>query len=156
MSDEEVKIIIQLYFDGELEKSSEPVLFTILAENSSGREYFKELNLIHTAAQQNIEEFPAELEERIFRTIESKEKSQQSFFRGNIFLSAASLSIAVLLLILSSFLFFELRDYRSRIEMVSEQVRMQNQTIELILNNSLPPAEVRTGRVNEIIVNANL
>lgn len=153
MNSDDIKKIVQLYFDGELEKNKEPILFTILAESEEGREYFKQLNIINAAVRETTEEFPASLEEKIFSSIERREETKP---RRNIWLPAASLSIAALMLIISLFLFFEVRDYRSKVELVSDQVRLQNKTIELILNNSLPPAEVETRRVNEIIVKANL
>jgi hypothetical protein len=156
MSNNEIKNIIQLYFDGELEKERESLLFTILAESEEGRNYFKMLNMLHTAVEDTKEEFPSELEERILRSIEKKEAPRFYSFKRNIYLTAASFSIAAVMLIASLFLFFELKDYKSKVNMVSEQLEMQNQTIELILNNSLPPAEVRTRRVNEIIIKANI
>jgi hypothetical protein len=155
MSAEETRKLVELYFDNELERGRESLLFSILAVDEEAREYFRQLNIIHAAVKETTDNFPPDLEERIFHSIETKSVTSR-IFRGNFFLNAASLGIAALMLIISSFLFFEMRDYRSKVEVVSEQVREQSQTIELIINNSLPPAEVRSRRVNEIIVNANL
>lgn len=155
MNNEETKKIIDLYFDNELEKNQEVFLFTLLSGNEEAREYFKHLNIIRNAVNESAEDLPVSLEERIFNSIENK-TVRQGIFRGNFFINAASLGIAALLLIISSFLFFEVKEYRSRVETVSERMKIQEMTIDLILNNSLPPAEVRTKRANEIIVNANL
>ncbi len=155
MNNEEIKKTINLYFDNELEKSREVFLFTLLSGNEEAREYFKNLNIIRNTVKENAEEFPVPLEERIFNSIENK-AVRPGIFKGNFFINAASLGIAALLLIISSFLFFEVKEYRSRVETVSERMKVQEMTIDLILNNSLPPAEVRTKRVNEIIVNAKL
>lgn len=155
MSTEDTRKLVELYFDNELERGRESLLFSILAVDEEAREYFRQLNIIHSAVKETTDDFPSGLEERIFHSIETKTAGRR-IFKGNFFINAASLGIAALMLIISSFLFFEMRDYRSKVEVVSEQVREQSQTIELIINNSLPPAEVRSRRVNEIIVNANL
>jgi len=54
------------------------------------------------------------------------------------------------------FFYSELRDYKSKVDMISEQVKGQNQTIELILNNSLPPAVIKAAFENEILIKSNL
>jgi hypothetical protein len=156
MTNDEIKNIIQLYFDGGLEKERESLLFTILAESNEGRSYFKMLNMLHSAVKDTREEFPSELEERILRTIEKKEEPKHHMLKRNIYLTAASFSVAAVMFIVSLFLFLELKDYKSKVDIVSEQVKLQNQTIELILYNSLPPAEARTRSINEIIIKANL
>jgi hypothetical protein len=156
MNNVEIQKLVQQYIDGELDKGYEPLLFSTLAADEEGRTYFKMMNLLHNAVEDKMEEFPEELEERIFKSVEKKETHKLYTIKRNFYLIGASLSIAVLMLIISSFLFFELKEYKSRIDIVSEQVMLQNQTIELILNNSLPPAEVEMKRVNEIIIKANL
>ncbi len=156
MSPDEVKRLVELYFDGELEKKREPVLFAVLSEDEQARDYFKKLNLIHTAARESEEDFPPALEERIFNSIEHSAARSGGLFKGNFYANAASLVIAALLLIVSIFLFGEVRDYKNRIALVSEQVAAQKQTIDLIINNSLPPVEIRSQKVEEVIVNANL
>jgi hypothetical protein len=156
MNNEEIKNLIQLFHDNELDKGRETVLFSVLSANEEAREYFKELNLLKTGVSAAASDFPELLEKRIFTSVQNIPAKRTAGFKRNIYLSAASLSIAVLMLFVSLFLFFEMRDYRSRIDTVSEQVRIQNRTIEMILYNSLPPAEVETKKVNEIIIRANL
>jgi hypothetical protein len=156
MHTDEIKRLVDLYFDNELGKNREVLLFTLLSENEGAREYFKHLNIVHAAVQESAEDFPVDLEEKIFHSLEKNSSKTEWFLKRNFFVNAASLGIAALLLLISTYLFFEMKDYRSRIEIVSNQVKTQEQTIELILNNSLPPAEVHTKKVNEIIVNANL
>ena len=42
MNDDKLIEMINLYFDGELEKSREPQLFSQLSANDEAREYFKQ------------------------------------------------------------------------------------------------------------------
>lgn len=156
MSSEEVKRLTELYFDNELEKSREAVLFTMLSGDEEAREYFKQLNLIHSAVKENEENFPSALEERILDSIEIRAAKPERLFKRNFYVNAASLITAALLLIVSAFLFLEMKEYKSRVELVSEQFAAQKQTIDLIINNSLPPVEIRSRKLNEVIVNANL
>ena len=46
MSTNEIIAMIDLYFDGELEKGKEPIMFTMLSQDLEGREYFKKLNAL--------------------------------------------------------------------------------------------------------------
>ena len=63
MDDEKILEMINKYFDGELEKGEEMLLFTRLSSSDEGRKYFKQLNRIRSAVDDSIEEFPEELEE---------------------------------------------------------------------------------------------
>jgi hypothetical protein len=58
MKTEEFKELINLYFDGELKKEKEILLFTNLSQNEEARIYFKEMNLLKTAAGTLTEEYP--------------------------------------------------------------------------------------------------
>ena len=73
MTTDEIKNLVQLYFDNELEKDKEPFLFSILSGNYEAREYFKQLSLIKKIVDNSIEQFPQELEERIFNSIKKAE-----------------------------------------------------------------------------------
>ncbi len=72
MSENKLLEMINLYFDGELEKSKEVNLFTLLASDQTARDYFKQLSVIRNAVDNDTEDFPAELEERILRSVGSK------------------------------------------------------------------------------------
>ena len=71
MEDKKLLEVINSYFDGELEKGHEPLLFTQLSLNSEAREYFKQLNKIKAAIEESVEDFPEELDERILRSVSS-------------------------------------------------------------------------------------
>lgn len=54
--------MINLYFDGELTKSEEANLFSLLASDQTARYYFKQLSVIRSTIDNDAEDFPAELE----------------------------------------------------------------------------------------------
>jgi negative regulator of sigma E activity len=96
MNTEELKNMIQLYFDGELEKNKEPLLFTSLSQDAEARDYFKSMNLLRNTVKGTEEEFPQELEERIFYSLKKEEvKNKSSFFNLPI-TRIISYSIAVM------------------------------------------------------------
>jgi len=163
MTTDEIKNLVQLYFDNELEKDREPLLFSLLSGNYEAREYFKQLNLIRTVVDNTVEQFPEELEERIFnslmpvgRQVKKEEASLRFGFARNYFVPALSLAAVIVMMIISMFFYSELRDYKLKVDIISEQVKGQNQTIELILNNSLPPAVIKAAFENEILIKSNL
>ena len=69
MSENKLLEMINLYFDGELEKSKEVNLFTLLASDQTARDYFKQLSVIRNAVDDSTEVFPSDLEERILRSV---------------------------------------------------------------------------------------
>lgn len=142
MSENKIKELINLYFDGELAKSEEANLFTLLASDQSARDYFKQLSLLRNAFDNDAEDFPAELEERILRSVGAKASEKTgTFFKVKIF-SAISYAAALILLFLSGYLFFKVSNYQERVDNLSEQMMMQTKTIQM-LYNSLPGVEVR-------------
>jgi len=80
MENKKLREMINAYFDGELEKGQEPLLFTQLSLSSEAREHFKQLNKIKAAVDELFEEFPEELDERILRSIGSTAVSKPNFF----------------------------------------------------------------------------
>lgn len=148
MSENKILEMINLYFDGELEKSKEVNLFTLLASDQSARDYFKQLSLIRNAVDNDAEDFPAELEERILRSVGSKASDKTRIF------SAISYAAALILLFLSGYLFFKVSNYQERVDNLSQQMIIQSKTIQM-LYNSLPGVEVRATFDNEIIIKPN-
>ena len=59
MSENKIKELINLYFDGELAKSEEANLFSSLASDQSSRDYFKQLSLMRNAVDNDAEDFLA-------------------------------------------------------------------------------------------------
>ena len=154
MSENKILEMINLYFDGELEKSKEVYLFTRLASDQTARDYFKQLSVIRNAVDNSAEDFPAELEERILRSVGSKASEKTGMFSKVKIFSAISYAAALILLFLSGYLFFKVSNYQERVDNLSEQMMLQTKTIQM-LYNSLPAVEVRATYDNEIIIKPN-
>ena len=146
--------LINLYFDGELEKSKEVNLFTLLASDQTARDYFKQLSVIRNAVDNSAEDFPAELEERILRSVGSKTAAKTGIFSNIKIFSAISYAAVLVLLFLSGYLFFKVSNYQERVDNLSQQMIIQSKTIQM-LYNSLPGVEVRATFDNEIIIKPN-
>ena len=155
MSENKLTGMINLYFDGELEKSKEVNLFSLLASDQTARDYFKQLSLIRNAVDNDAEDFPAELEERILRSIGSKVVTKTGIFSNIKIFSAISYAAALILLFISGYLFFKVSNYQERVDSLSEQMMMQTKTIQM-LYNSLPTSEVTAQYSNQVIVKSNL
>jgi len=155
MTEGKLMNMINLYFDGELEKGEEVNLFSLLANDQSGRDYFKKLSLIRNTVENSAEELPAELEERILRSVGSKSSVKFGFFSNIKIFSAITYAAAIILLFLSGYLFLKVTSYQERVDNLSLQMIMQSRTIEM-LYNSLPGIEVRASFDNEIIIKPNI
>jgi len=155
MQENKLISMINLYFDGELNKGEEVNLFSLLASDQSARNYFKQLSVIRNAVDNSAEDFPLELEERILRSVGSKTSTESGFFSKIKISSAISYAAALILLFLSGYLFFKISNYQERVENLSQQMMIQSKTIQM-LYNSLPGIEVRATFDNEIIIKPNI
>jgi len=155
MQENKLISMINLYFDGELNKGEEVNLFSLLASDQSARNYFKQLSVIRNAVDNSAEDFPLELEERILRSVGSKTSTESGFFSKIKIFSAISYAAALILLFLSGYLFFKVSNYQERVENLSQQMMIQSKTIQM-LYNSLPGVEVRATFDNEIIIKPNI
>ena len=155
MNDNKITELINLYFDGELDKGKEALLFTQLSQSDEGREYFKQLSKIKASIDESLVEFPEELDERILRSVSKISEKKFSFFTGQRMFASLSYAFAVLLIVLSGYLFMKVSTYQEKVDMLSTQMIMQSRTIQM-LYNSLPGVEVRATFDNEIIVKPNI
>lgn len=153
MSCDKNKEMIQLYSDGELDKSKETNLFTHLSGCEECRLFFRSLNTIKSDIQK--EEFPHELETLIFDSISSKELRKEKWLFKKVFVSAVSYAVGLFLLAASIFLYQQANDYRNEVTNMNRQIKSQAQTIEL-LYNTLPPTVIHARYEHEIIVKANM
>ena len=154
MSENKILEMINLYFDGELEKSKEVNLFSVLASDQTARDYFKQLSVIRNAVDNTSEDFPSDLEERILRSVGSLSSTRSGFFSNIKIFSVISYAAALILLFLSGYLFFKVSNYQERVDNLSQQMFIQSRTIQM-LYNSLPGVEVRATFDNEIIIKPN-
>ena len=156
MNTTELKEMVELYIDNSLEKNKEPLLFSSLAGNDEAREYFFSLNIIRNSVEKDMQAFPAGLEESIFNSLKKRNKKVPLSFSNQRSVMLLSAAVALIFILISGFLFNKVQSYQDRMDLISEQINVQNRTIDLILNNTLPAAEVRGKSLNEIIVRANL
>ena len=154
MTDNKIIESINRYFDGELEKSKEASLFSLLASDQNARDYFKQLSVIRNAVDNSVEDLSTELEERILRSVGSKIPVRSGYFSNIKIFSTISYAAALILLFLSGYLFFKVSNYQERVDNLSQQMFIQSRTIQM-LYNSLPGVEVRATFDNEIIVKPN-
>jgi hypothetical protein len=141
-----------MYFDGELDKNNEAILFSELSKDEECREYFRQVNRFKNIIRETNDEFPPGLEGRILNSVKSTRLKKE--FRKSLF-PVLSYSLTIIVLIVSLFLFMEVREYRSEIQKTSERLLEQQKTINLLIN-SLPPVEVETELKNTVIIRANL
>jgi len=151
MDDEKNFELINKYFDGELEKGEEMLLFAQLSSSDEGRKYFKQLNKVRAAVDDSIEEFPEELEENILRSIGKLPVRKTGFFNTHTIATSISYAFALILIVISGYLLFEVKDYQHKVERLSGRMIKQSRTIEM-LYNSLPEIQVKASSNNEIIV----
>jgi predicted anti-sigma-YlaC factor YlaD len=147
------KEMIQLYVDDEMEKSKEPYIFDHLANCEECRLFFRALNVVSSSLVK--EEFPPELEKRIFTSLIEKERKGKNKFLKRIFLPAFSYTAAFIILLAGILFYLKMNEYRREIEVINQQVKYQSQTIEL-LYNSLSPTVVHASYDHQIIIKAKL
>jgi hypothetical protein len=150
MNTEELKDLIQLYVDGELEKNKEPLLFASLSQDSDARDYFKSMNLLKNAIEKTGKEFPPELEKRIFYSIKDKRKKNEVFLRSSGTAKIISYSLIAILILINIYLLGRISSYSDKMNAVETVVQKQNQMIEL-LYNSLPATEIRAASKNQLL-----
>ena len=154
MKDEKLKENIHHYFDDELEKGEEVNLFSLLASDQSGRDYFRQLSRIKSSIDGSLEDFPEELDERILRSVSNTSEKKFSFFTGQRLFSSVSYAVALILLFLSGYLFFKVSSFQDRVDNLSQQMMIQSKTIQM-LYNSLPGVEVIGTLDNKVIIKPN-
>ena len=156
MSTNEIINMINQYFDDELEKGKEPIMFTFLSQDSEAREYFKKLNALKSGLVNSLEEFPTALDEKILRSIGQSNENQLTFFINKKVFSAITYSVSVILLILTIFFYSKSEDYKVQFVDLTREVKKQNERLELIMN-ALPPVDVSGSyyRTKQIIVKPN-
>ena len=151
MSAQEMKNIINQYFDNELTKGEEIVLFSQLSQNDEARNYFKDMNLLRTTTESSFVDYPEKLDEKIFSQLKREEPTRVLRINRSRVFEVVSIGFAIILLAISFFFYNESMQYRNKLEVTSQQVNQQNRMIQ-ILFNTLPQAEVRGTLENTIVV----
>ena len=148
------KMMINSYFDNELDKGSEALLFSMLSNNEELREYFKSMNLMRATLEKEIEDFPDELEARILNNVESLSEKKGSIFTSKNFFMIASYSLAVVLIVMSFLFYKETNNYQYQLNKTINKVDKQNELMYLMMN-SLPSTEIISNKENEVLITPN-
>lgn len=156
MNDEKLEIMINEFLDGELPKAKENYLFTALGSDEEAREYFKKMNSIKMVVSDSAEDFPSSLEESIFSELKTtNKKTAYTFFAKNR-VSLFAYALTVLIFVMSYFFYDQYNYQKAQLEIAQKQMNQQEQLIEFIMNNQLPPVTVEPDSGNEIIIQATL
>ena len=157
MDTNEIITMIDLYFDGELEKGKEPAMFSLLSQDSDAREYFKKMNALKSVFVTSAEQFPSSLDEKILRSVGSLNEKQTAFFINKKVFSAITYSVTIILLILTMFFYSRSEEYKVQFFDLTREVKKQNDKLELIMN-ALPQVDVSGSyyRTKQIIVRPNI
>jgi hypothetical protein len=150
-----IKEMIDFYFDGELEKGKEPILFTLLSGDEEARDYFKKLNFLKAEMISTLEEYPSQLDEKVLRSISKINEKQSSILSARQVFSVITYTVTVVLLILTIFFYSKSEEYQVQFSSLTREVKEQNDKLELLMN-ALPQVEVTSGylRTKQIVVTA--
>lgn len=129
----EINEMINAWFDGELDKKNEAVLFNLLATDAEAREMFRSINELKSAIASTGEDFPDDLDERILRSVSPKAKEAPSTPKWHL-LPSLGYAFSIVLAVIALVLFMELRTYRSGLDDLTSKVKEQDQTIKMMFN----------------------
>jgi hypothetical protein len=157
MNTNEIISMIDFYFDGELEKGKEPVMFSLLSQDAEAREHFKKMNALKSVFSTSAEQFPTSLDEKILRSVSNLNEKQTVFFINKKVFSAITYSASVILLILTIFFYSKSEEYKVQFFDLTREVKKQNDKLELLMN-ALPQVDVSGSyfRTKQIIVRPNI
>jgi len=142
MNTNDLKYLINRYFDNELDKEGEILLFSSLTENESGRDYFKKQNLLKLAAINDIKPFPFDLEKKLYNADRNKQnKHELKTNYSKIITQLLPYAAAIVLLILATMYSRKSETYENRIFDLTREIEDQKLKIEYLFN-TLPPVEV--------------
>lgn len=145
MKTEQMKWLVQEYFDGELAREREPELFSLLAEYEEMRTHFSAMHRVRETVANDAAEFPSELDNRILSSLGSRLMAEKRSFFSRPSFVFASYAVSVVLLLFSLFLYFQsgsITNYDTmRYQQAVEVIEQQNRQIESLLN-SYPPITV--------------
>lgn len=142
MENNEFKLMVDMFLDGELDKSRESKLFERLSFDEDCRIYFRQVNNIKKAVAEETEEFPLELEERIMYSVGTiNEKKEKSFFSNKMF-ALMAYSFAVILLFVTLHFYTVSVRYQNEVKSAVEQVSQQKELLKVLMNNTMQEIRV--------------
>ncbi len=130
MESEELIKMIDKYFDGELDKSSESELFLSLSNDENARNYFKGQHLLKSVTNEMQTDFPQELERNILaKTIFLEKKKFAGFKMKPLFVYASVLTF----FFISLFFYAESNTYKNDLAKINSKLENQDRTIESLI-----------------------
>jgi hypothetical protein len=157
MNTDEIKNMIDLFADGELQKEKEPILFTSLSQDNEAREYFKGVNYIKHAFQQTLEEYPHNLDDKVLRSVEKFQHKHSTVFINKKTFLFLSCSVVAICIFVTVMFYNKSENYKEQFVNLTHEIKKQNADLQLILN-AMPEIEVRSGyySTKEVVVKASL
>jgi hypothetical protein len=152
MTEENIKMLINEYLDGEIDKSAEKDLFISLSENENLRQYFSNMITLKKSIKLTEESVPFSIERNILNKI--TQKSESNNVHNNNYKFAFALGFALCLLLISIYLFNRNIEINNQIHQAFNKINEQDKKLEIILN-SVPSAEIKPVYYKEIIINSN-
>lgn len=154
MNNEKLTEMINLYFDNELSKQEEVILFTALADNDEMRELFKKYNMLNSTLEESKVEYPSSLDEKIYSQVLAKEatKVKTPIIKINKFVFYA---MSMILILASLLIYTEFRESQNQMEYTRKQLINQSKMVNELLN-SIPTVTVRSRMDNEIIIQSKI
>jgi hypothetical protein len=142
MENDNIKQLINRFFDNELNKEEEIELFSLLAGSDEGREYFKKFNLLKQAVYNDMKAFPGSLDRKIKNGgVNAPVHKDIHHFNAQIIYRLMPYAAAIVLLFLSIFYLRKADAYENQVAGLTREVSNQNMKIELLFH-ALPPVEV--------------
>lgn len=146
--------MMQQFHDGELEKAKEPFIFTHLAECEECREFFKSMSLISSSIQIEVKDFPQRIDEKIFGKIRTISDKNSLLFSPKKIPTLVSCALAIIIIIMSVFIFDSEMEYKQEMHLALKQIRYQNERINLLMN-TMPEVRVRSKLSDVTIIQGN-
>lgn len=150
MNCEDINIIIQEFYDGELEKSKESSFFTHIANCENCRLSFISMSRIESTIRNDIVDFPYSMESKIYRLIKNTGKDEHVKIFTSRHMDIFAYVLCILMIFISIFLYKTSNDYEKRFEKLTDEIKNQKIQIEMLMN-SLPAIEVTSSRINNKI-----
>ncbi|MFH0733196.1 MAG: hypothetical protein V1773_00250 [bacterium] len=152
MENEQIKVFINKYIDGELAFENEKLMFKALSENEELRNYYKNCTHSKKIIQLTKEDYPSNLDKLIFNSIKLTGKENKRPNRN--LLLGFSFAFSIIIILFSYILITENIRFKQDINLTINKVNEQNKKIEMLLN-TFPAIEVKTSFDKEIIIKTN-
>jgi len=134
MKTEDIKYMIDLYMDGELNKEKEPVMFSMLSQDNEAREYFKACNYLKNNIQQNSRDYSVKLDHKILLSVEKAMQNKPASFRERKISFYLAYSVAAVCIILALVFYNKSDNYEKQCIKIEEEVKQRDADLKLILN----------------------